>query len=261
MATTITPTVVASQFRRQGAAQADTGQCDWLAVPGWAQYATVHFFPTTFGGTTPTALLSLLVPHPIGKDPGRVTRLAEHAALTAITTSALDEVQTLSLSAGIATETFKLTFNTHESSTAVTLPTGGFANVTAAQIKTCLLTISDWISNTDDIAVVKTLNDYAITFTGLLGATDIGAITVTSKVGAADGSVAETTKGVAGASLLVNIGPGVTGIADDVTNSATAASIVNLNCVLPPILGVRLLFDRTSANEVYSYDLSVDFRR
>jgi hypothetical protein len=205
-------------------------------------------------------LLSLLVPHPIGKDPGRVTRLAEHAALTAITTSALDEIQTLALSAGIATETFKLTFNTHESA-AVTLPTGGFANVTAAQIKTALLTISDWISNTDDIAVVKTLNDYAITFTGLLGATDIGAITVTSKVGAADGSVAETVKGVAGASLLVNIGPGVTGIADDVTNSATAASIVNLNCVLPPILGVRLLFDRTSANEVYSYDLSVDFRR
>lgn len=109
--------------------------------------------------------------------------------------AAVNEVQTLTLTAGLATETFKLTYNAHESA-AVVIPTGGYANVTAAQIKTALLTISDWTTKTADIAVVKTLNDYAITFSGTLGAQDISAITVTSKTGAADGSVAETTKGV-----------------------------------------------------------------
>lgn len=116
-----------------------------------------------------------------------------YAAMNAA--AAVNEVQTLTLTAGAAGDTFKLTFNAHESA-AVTIPAADFHDVTAAQIKTALLTISDWTTKTADIAVVKTGDDYAITFSGTLGAQDIGAITVTSKTGTADGSVAETTKGV-----------------------------------------------------------------
>ena len=107
-----------------------------------------------------------------------------------------DEIQTLSLSAGVENDTFKLTRG-GESADPVTIPAGGFANVSAADIKTCLLTIAAWVAKGADIAVVKTDNDYAIAFSGTLGATDIGDITVTTKTGAADGSVAETNKGAA----------------------------------------------------------------
>jgi hypothetical protein len=44
--------------------------------------------------------------------------------------------------------------------------------------------------------VSKLLNAYAISFSGSLGGTDLGAITVTSKTGAADGSVTETRAGI-----------------------------------------------------------------
>lgn len=105
-----------------------------------------------------------------------------------------DEVQTLTLTAGIATETFKLTWNGNEAATAVTIPVGGFANVTAAQVLATMNSITGITAG--DVTVTKNSNDYVITFTGSnLGNRDVGAITVTSKVGAADGSVAETTKG------------------------------------------------------------------
>lgn len=254
--TTINP---GSGYRRSGAAQADTGQTDWLTVPGWARFAKVHFRPTLFAGTTPVATLTLLAADPVALDDGRVIKVAEHTALTGLTTSAVDEVQTLNISAGAAGDVIKLTFNTHESA-AITFPTGGFANTTAAQVKAALITISDWTGNAADIAVVKTTNAYAITFTGPLGATDLGAITVTSVTGTGAGSVAATTAGVPGAALTVDIGPGITGIADDVTNSATVASSVALNAVLPSILGLRLLLDRTTGDEVYTYNLSCNFR-
>ncbi len=108
----------------------------------------------------------------------------------------VNEIQTLSLTGGAAADTFKLTFNGHESSAAVTIPVTDYHDVTAAQIKACLLTISDWATNTADIQVLKSTDDYIITFINELGGQDIGAITVTTKVGAADGSVAETVKGV-----------------------------------------------------------------
>jgi hypothetical protein len=60
--------------------------------------------------------------------------------------------------------------------------------------------------------------------------------------------------------LVMNIGPGVTGIADDVTNSATAVSVVAINTVLPWLMGFTVLNDRTTGDEVYSYTISVVFR-
>ncbi len=135
---------------------------------------------------------------------------AEHTT-GPLTTSATDanavnQVQTINLSAGASADTFKLTFNGHESSGAVTLPSGGYANTTAAQVKTCLLTISDWTTKTADIAVVKASNAYAVTFTGTLGGIKLGAITVTSKTGTADGSVAQTTAGRSAKTVTLPVG-------------------------------------------------------
>lgn len=64
----------------------------------------------------------------------------------------------------------------------------------------------------------------------------------------------------AAADLVVDIGPGVTGIANDVTNSASADSYVTLNAVLPAVLGVKIVNDRTTGDETYTYNLSVTFR-
>jgi len=61
------------------------------------------------------------------------------------------------------------------------------------------------------------------------------------------------------AQYIYQLGPGVTGIADDVTQAANADSAVSINTVLPPVLGVQLVLDRTSANETYTYNLSVWF--
>jgi hypothetical protein len=60
--------------------------------------------------------------------------------------------------------------------------------------------------------------------------------------------------------LVMNIGPGITGIADDVTNSATAVSVVSINTVLPWLMGFTVLNDRTDTDEVYTYTISVIFR-
>jgi hypothetical protein len=54
---------------------------------------------------------------------------------------------------------------------------------------------------------------------------------------------------------VFNIGPGITGIADDVTNAAAADSVASLNGVLPEILGVRVV-----ASGSCIYHLSVRFR-
>ena len=55
---------------------------------------------------------------------------------------------------------------------------------------------------------------------------------------------------------VVDIGPGVTGIADDVTGGAAADSYASINCILPDILGVKII--SVGANN--TYDLSVSFR-
>ena len=56
-----------------------------------------------------------------------------------------------------------------------------------------------------------------------------------------------------------NIGPGVTGIADG-TDSATADANVGVNTVLPgTLIGIKVLNDRTTADETYTYTLVARF--
>ncbi len=55
---------------------------------------------------------------------------------------------------------------------------------------------------------------------------------------------------------VVDIGPGVTGIADDVTGAAAADSYASINCILPDILGVKV----TAVGANNTYDLAVLLR-
>jgi len=53
----------------------------------------------------------------------------------------------------------------------------------------------------------------------------------------------------------LQIGPGVSGIADDVVNAAAADSAISINTVLPPILGIR-----TVNSGSCTYNITVLFR-
>lgn len=111
--------------------------------------------------------------------------------------TAIVDVQTITLTAGLATETFKITFNGHESSAAVTLPVGGYANTTAAQVQTALNTVSDFaLAANQPVVTGPTGGPFVVTFSnGIYKYTNAGALTLTSKTGAANGSVAHTTTG------------------------------------------------------------------
>lgn len=61
--------------------------------------------------------------------------------------------------------------------------------------------------------------------------------------------------------LVVEVGPGLTGIANDVTNSATVASWTSINAVLPALLGIKILNDRADGNETYTYTVDVRWSR
>lgn len=67
------------------------------------------------------------------------------------------------------------------------------------------------------------------------------------------------TKITGATQYVFQMGPGVSGVADDVTNSATADSYVSLNVLLPPILGVKVV-QATGGTNSYAYSISVTFR-
>lgn len=75
------------------------------------------------------------------------------------------------------------------------------------------------------------------------------------------GNHAALTQITAAARLLIQVGPGITGIADDVTTAATGLSTVSLNMVLPPVLGIKVLNDRTTGDETYTYTLTIAFSK
>lgn len=133
---------------RTAAAQATTGQTDWVAVPRGAKGATIWVNITANAGATPSTTISVLTTDPITRDDSYTVNVAEHTSLTAITAASM---------------------------------------------------------------------------------------------------------------LVIDIGPGVTGIADDVTNAAAASSYVKINAHLPPILGIKVLNDRGDGNETYTYTVTVAF--
>lgn len=57
----------------------------------------------------------------------------------------------------------------------------------------------------------------------------------------------------------IDMGPGVTGIADDDTGSATASGAYHLNCILPPVLAYTYTLDATTNDEDYTFRIAVYF--
>jgi hypothetical protein len=105
-----------------------------------------------------------------------------------------------------------------------------------------------------------------LNITAVAGTTPIATpdIKVGDPVARDDGSVMSlgtlgTPPTAAGTHRIV-VGPGVTGIADDVTLAATGDSAAHINTILSPLMGVTLTLDRAEANETYTYSLSVQFR-
>lgn len=131
---------------RAGAAQADTGQTDWMVIPPWATDMVVYLEVTAVVGTTPLTDFKLVVTDPVSLDDG-----------------------------------------------------------------------------------------FALDFANWNGITQI----------------AGTTAG----DIVVHVGPGITGIADDDTGP-----YYSINSPLPPVLGFRITLDRTTADETYTYNLRVAFK-
>ena len=60
---------------------------------------------------------------------------------------------------------------------------------------------------------------------------------------------------------FLNYGPGITGIANATAAlAASGASHVFVNCILPPIVGIVALNDRTTGDETYTYTIDIVFR-
>jgi hypothetical protein len=57
----------------------------------------------------------------------------------------------------------------------------------------------------------------------------------------------------AAAQHRITVGPGTNALA----LNATSDSIAHVACILPAVLGVTLLLDRTSGNETYTYTLNI----
>ncbi len=147
--TTITTNFGSNIRVRTAAAQATTGQTDWLAIPHAARFMTLFFNLTAVAGTTPVFTPALLTTIPQTLDDTYSMNLAEHTAFTGLTAAAM---------------------------------------------------------------------------------------------------------------LIVDVGPGITGIANDTTNSATAGSYASLNVILPPVLGIKVTNDRTTGDETYTYTIDATFR-
>lgn len=62
------------------------------------------------------------------------------------------------------------------------------------------------------------------------------------------------------AQVVMQVGPGVTGIADDATIAATGDSYASINAVLPAYIGFKTTLDRTTGDETYTYTLAYEFR-
>jgi hypothetical protein len=69
-----------------------------------------------------------------------------------------------------------------------------------------------------------------------------------------------TTPPTAASFNVIYLGPGVSP-ADDVALSATSTGFGSVNIPLPVMLGCKLLLDRGSADETYTYTYALKFRR
>jgi hypothetical protein len=99
------------------------GQTDWIVVPAWAQNVYVDFNLTANAGTTPSTVVSLVVPDLTTLDDTTgVVNLQGHAALTALTGAARLLIQAGVGVTGIANDVTNAATGTSDVSINAVLP-------------------------------------------------------------------------------------------------------------------------------------------
>jgi hypothetical protein len=59
---------------------------------------------------------------------------------------------------------------------------------------------------------------------------------------------------------IIVVGPGVTGIANDLALGTSGVNHAFINDVLPEFVGIKIVNDRTTGDEHYTYTVDVEFR-
>lgn len=245
-----------------GVAQANTGGIVYKDVPDWAEYLRVTLSVDAAAGNTPLTDLAVWPTFP------RKTAAVVVATGTAGSGSA-NEVQTISLTGGPTEGAFKILWGGVSAN--VTVATEEIpATASAAFVQRKLneaLQKSGGAYKTGDIVVTRagtgTSGDpyvYTLTFSGAsVALTDVDAVTITDlglhttdnqPSGNPLGGFAGVTQiaGTTSGQVTICYGPGVTGIAND-----TTTPYYSINTPLPERVAFVLTFDRTSADETYTY--------
>ena len=247
--------------------QASTGQTTIVEPPKWANYATLHFNVITSAGTTNLTDLALKYVNPL-------ITLVPVVATSQAGGAGDDEVQTITLTGGPTEGTFTISWggvSANVSATTAPIPATATGDAVTQALKAALAnTIYNDGSNNEIVAVrtgAGTSGDpyvHTLTFSGpLVDKTNVDAVTVdgTSLYNyAASGidlagwngitQIVETTA----ANVVVQLGPGVTGIADDDTGP-----LYSVNCALPSRFAAVITLDRADADETYTYSLYADY--
>lgn len=86
----ITPVAFDGSYKvlRNAAAQATTGQTDWINVPPWAKYAAIYLNLTAVAGTTPLLDFNILEADPTVRDDGTVLNWNDWDGITQLTAAA-----------------------------------------------------------------------------------------------------------------------------------------------------------------------------
>lgn len=162
------------------------------------------FKKVSFGPTDGTTVITT-------PDGGAKGRVAVYARLTGSAGSgtlkvygafssdpAIAEVQTINLGDIAAADTFKLTYNAHESALIT------YSTDMSAAIQAALVGLADFEAG--DVVVTKTsLSVYVVTFGGAFANRDATAITITTTTGFTPVGVTETTKGGVGTEDVTDV--------------------------------------------------------
>lgn len=252
---------------KAGVVQANTGQTTVFDVPDFARYATFFLKVKDAAGNTP--LTDLVLYHAAPEITSAVV-----VATTTGGDGTHDEVQTVTLTGGPTFGTFDLTWPGISADTSAVLANIPF-NASAAQLQTAFVDAlrTNATYRGEDIVVTRSGAGtsgspyvYTLTHSGAtVDKANIDAVTVdgtklatfTSDTDFGAGNTWNGITQIAGTTaggIMVAVGPGVTGIADDDTGAAYFA-----NVPLSSRMGAKLTFDRSTGDETYTYSLYADY--
>lgn len=99
--TTISTSQQRVQTIRNAAAQATTGQTDWVAVPVWARYMKVYVNYTATAGNTPTLDFKIVEYEPVLKDDATVSDLGQWNGITQVAGATVPQLLVIQVGPGI----------------------------------------------------------------------------------------------------------------------------------------------------------------